>query len=115
MGYNPPLLIPKKGQNDIEKWRLVVDYRRLNDKVVNDKFFLTRLKGVLDKVGRAKFLSTLNMTSFFFYQIELDTAPRPITALSTNSGHYQYNRLPFGLKIWSNSFQRVLTIALSGL
>ena len=54
------------------------------------------------------------MTSSF-HQIELEQDSRPYTAFSTPGGHYQYTRLPFGLKISSNSFQRMLTIALSGL
>lgn len=113
--YNAPLLlVPKKGQTDLKKWRLVVDFRKLNDKIVNDKFPLTRLDDILDKLGRAKYFSTLDMTSSF-HQIELDHDSRPYTAFSTPNGHYQYTRLPFGLKISSNSFQRMLTIALSGL
>lgn len=113
--YNAPLLlVPKKGQTDLKKWRLVVDFRKLNDKIVNDKFPLTRLDDILDRLGRAKYFSTLDMTSSF-HQIELDCKSRPLTAFSTPNGHYQYTRLPFGLKISSNSFQRMLTIALSGL
>lgn len=113
--YNAPLLlVPKKGQTDLKKWRLVVDFRKLNDKIINDKFPLTRLDDILDKLGRAKYFSTLDMTSSF-HQIELDHRSRPYTAFSTPNGHYQYTRLPFGLKISSNSFQRMLTIALSGL
>lgn len=113
--YNAPLLlVPKKGQSDLSKWRLVVDFRKLNDKIVNDKFPLTRIDDILDKLGRAKYFSTLDMTSSF-HQIELDKNSRPFTAFSTPNGHYQYTRLPFGLKISSNSFQRMLTIALSGL
>lgn len=113
--YNSPLLVvPKKGSNDKKKWRLVVDYRQLNKKLVNDKFPLTRLEDVLDRIGRSKYFSTLDMTSSF-HQIPLNKESRPLTAFSTNKGHFQFKRLPFGLKISSNSFQRMLTIALSGL
>lgn len=113
--YNSPLLVvPKKSTEDTRKWRLVVDFRKLNEKIVNDKFPLTRLEDVLDKLGRAKYFSTLDMTSSF-HQIDLHENSRPLTAFSTGNGHYQFKRLPFGLKISSNSFQRMLTIALSGL
>lgn len=33
----------------------------------------------------------------------------------STSGHFQFNRLHFELKISSNSFQRMLKLALSGL
>lgn len=113
--YNAPLLlVPKKNVADKKKWRVVVDFRKLNDKIVNDKFPLTRLEDILDKLGRAKWFSTLDMTSSF-HQIELHEDSRPLTAFSTTNGYYQFKRLPFGLKISSNSFQRMLTIALAGL
>ena len=113
--YNSALLVvPKKSDGDKKKWRLVVDCRQLNKKLVNDKFPLPRIEDVLDKLGRAKFFSTLDMTSSF-HQIMLDEKSRPSTAFSTINGHYQFKRLPFGLKISSNSFQRMLTVALSGL
>lgn len=54
------------------------------------------------------------MTSSF-HQIEINPNSRQLTAFSTNTGHFQFKRLPFGLKISTNSFQRMLTIALSGL
>ena len=73
--YNAPLLlVPKKEQTDLKKWRLVVDFRKLNDKIVNEKF--TRLEDILDKLERAKYFSTLDMTSSF-HQIELDYESRP--------------------------------------
>lgn len=50
------------------------------------------------------------MTSSF-HLITLDKHSRHLTAFSTRT----FKRLPFGLKIFSNSFQRMLTIALSGL
>lgn len=113
--YNSPLLIvPKKTFQNTRKWRLVVDFRQLNKKIINDKFPLTRLEDVLDKLGRAKYFSTLDMTSSF-HQIELAQDSRKLTAFSTNTGHYQFKRLPFGLKISTNSFQRMLSVALSGL
>lgn len=48
-----------------------------------------------------------------FHQIELEKESRPLTAFSTQRGHF--TRLPFGLKIATNSFQRMLNIALAGL
>lgn len=50
-----------------------------------------------------------------FHQIPLHPKSRPLTAFSTDKGHFQFKRLPFGLKISTNSFQRMLSLALSGL
>lgn len=113
--YNSPiLLVPKKSSTGDKKWRLVVDFRQLNKKIIADKFPLPRIDEILDQLGRAKYFSTLDLASGF-HQIELDDSSKQFTAFSTNHGHYEFNRLPFGLSISPNSFQRMMTIALSGL
>lgn len=113
--YNSPiLLVPKKSESEDKKWRLVVDYRQLNKKIIADKFPLPRVDEILDQLGRAKYFSTLDLASGF-HQIELEEDSKKFTAFSTSSGHFEFNRLPFGLNISPNSFQRMMTIALSGL
>lgn len=113
--YNSPiLLVPKKSTDDKKKWRLVIDFRQLNKKILSDKFPLPRIDSILDQLGRAKYFSTLDLMSGF-HQIPLDENSKKYTAFSTQSGHYQFTRLPFGLNISPNSFQRMMTIAMSGL
>lgn len=66
--YNSPLLlVPKKSlPNSSEKrWRLVVDFRRINTKLVADKFPLPRIDDILDELGRAKYFSCLDLMSGF--------------------------------------------------
>lgn len=113
--YNSPiLLVPKKSTTDTKKWRLVVDFRQLNKRIVADKFPLPRIDDILDQLGRAKYFTTLDLMSGF-HQVELEEDSKQYTAFSTPSGHFEFNRLPFGLNISPNSFQRMMTIALSGL
>lgn len=111
---SPILLVPKKSSNDEKKWRLVVDFRQLNKKIIGDKFPLPRIDEMLDSLGRAKYFSTLDLTSGF-HQIELDENSKQFTAFSNDFGHFEFNRLPFGLNVSANSFQRMMMIALSGL
>lgn len=112
--YNSPiLLVPKKSDNN-KKWRLVVDFRQLNKKIFPDKFPLPRIDTILDQLGKAKYFSTLDLMSGF-HQIPLEDESRKYTAFSTTKGHYQFKRLPFGLNISPNSFQRMMAIAMAGL
>lgn len=111
---SPILLVPKKSTTEKKKWRLVVDFRSLNKKVLADKFPLPRIEDILDQMGRAKYFSTLDLMSGF-HQIPLEKSSRKYTAFSTEKGHYQYTRLPFGLNISPNSFQRMMAIAMAGL
>lgn len=42
--YNAPiLLVPKKSESADKKWRLVIDFRQLNKKIMPDKFPLPRI------------------------------------------------------------------------
>lgn len=109
--YNSPILLVPKKYNNEKKWRLVVDYRQLNKRLLADKFPLPRIDDILDQLGRAKYFSTLDLMSGF-HQIEIDEQSRKYTAFSfTEKGHFQFKRLPFGLNISLNSFQRMMSIA----
>ena len=110
--YNSPILLvlKKADSNKSKQWRLVVDFRMLNKRVLADKFPLPRIDAILDQLGRAKFFSVLDLQAGF-HQISLDENYRKYTAFSTQSGHYQFTRL----NISPNSFQRMMTIAMAGL
>lgn len=115
--YNSPLLlVPKKSlQGSSEKrWRLVVDYRQINKKLVADKYPLPRIDDILDQLGRAKYFSCLDLVSGF-HQIELSEESRDITSFSTQQGSFRFKRLPYGIKVAPNSFQRMMSMAFSGL
>jgi hypothetical protein len=50
-----------------------------------------------------------------YHQIELAEQDRAITAFSTKEGHWEYRRLPFGLKTAPATLQRMMNVVLSGL
>lgn len=115
--YNSPiLLVPKKSLpgNPGKRWRLVIDYRQLNKKLLADKFPLPRIDEILDELGRARFFSCLDLLSGF-HQIELDEESRDVTSFSTDQGSFRFRSLPFGLKVAPNSFQRMMSLAFAGL
>ena len=111
---SPILLVPKKSDDKTKKWRLVVDFRQLNKKILADKFPLPRIDSILDQLGRAKYFSTLDLMAGF-HQIPLEEEARKYTAFSSPDGHFHFKRLPFGLNISPNSFQRMMNIAVAGL
>lgn len=113
--YNSPVIIvPKKSLDGKPKHRMCIDYRRLNKKIIPDKFPLPRIEEILEGLGRAKFFSVMDLHSGF-HQIPLSKESRPVTAFSTESGFYQWKVLPFGINIAPASFSRMMTIAFSGL
>ena len=50
-----------------------------------------------------------------YCQIELEPGEGPKTAFSTKQGHWEYLRLPFGLKTAPATFQKMMNSVLSGL
>lgn len=111
--YNSPLwIVPKKIDNSgIKKWRLVVDYRKLNEFTKTDKFPIPHMEAILDKLGRAQYFSTLDLAKGF-HQILVQPEDREKTAFSTPFGHYEFIRMPFGLKNAPSTFQRLMNSVL---
>lgn len=86
--FNSPLIVvPKKSTDGTQKWRMCVDFRLLNRKLIPDKFPLPRIDEILDSLGRAKFFSVMDLQAGF-HQITLDKESRPYTAFSTDNGFY---------------------------
>lgn len=111
--YNSPLwIVPKKSDNSNQKkWRIVIDYRKLNENTIADKFPIPNIDTILDKVGRAQYFTTIDLAKGF-HQILVREEDRKKTAFSTPFGHYEYNRMPFGLKNAPASFQRLINSVL---
>ena len=114
--YNSPLwIVPKKADaHGNRKWRMVIDFRALNAKTVGDAYPLPNITEILDNLGKAKYFSVFDLASGF-HQIPMDPADSPKTAFSTDRGHYEYLRMPFGLKGAPATFQRLMDRVLTGL
>lgn len=114
--WNSPLLVvPKKPGKDGEKrWRVVVDFRKLNEKTIGDAYPLPRIEEILDQLGNSRYFSTLDLASGY-HQVPVDPKDREKTAFSTTFGHYEFTRMPFGLKGAPATFQRLMNYVLTGL
>lgn len=114
--YSSPLwIVPKKADSKGNKrWRMVVDFRALNEKTLGDAYPLPNITDILDQLGSSKYFSVFDLASGF-HQIPMHESDAQKTAFSTPYGHYQFNRMPFGLKNAPATFQRLMDQVLSGL
>lgn len=84
------------------------------DKTVKDKYPMPAINDVLDKIGRAKYFSALDLASGY-HQIEMAKQDRAKTAFTAVGGHYESTRMPFGLTNAPATFQRVMDNVLKEL
>jgi len=94
--------------------RLCTDFRKVNNCTVPDPFPLPRIEDLIDRVGKAKFLTKLDMTRGY-WQVPLDDHSVPISALVNPFGHFQWRYMPFGLRNARASFSRLVSKLLIGL
>jgi hypothetical protein len=106
----PILVVPKPDGSG----RLCTDFRKLNALTVPDPFPMPRVEVLIDRVGKAKFMTKLDMTKAY-WQVPLHEDSIPLTGFVTPRGHYQWRYLCFGLRNAPATFSRLIDKVLQGL
>jgi hypothetical protein len=96
---SPVILVPKKDKSI----RMCVDFRRLNQVTITEQWPLPRKDDILDGLLGSKGFSTLDLKSGY-YQVAMSPNSIAKTAFITPDGHYEFLRLPFGLKNFTFTF-----------
>ncbi|XP_037776712.1 uncharacterized protein LOC119573573 [Penaeus monodon] len=100
---SPCLVVPKADGG----LRLCTDYRKINKVTRSDSFPLPRLDDVIDGIGRARFVTKIDLLKGY-YQVELTENARRIAAFVTPDGLFEYKVMPFGLRNAPATFQRLI-------
>ena len=106
-----PLVIVKKKDGSL---RMCVDYRRLNSISKVDAYPMPRVDEMLDQLGRAKYISTMDLTKGY-WQVPVAEEDQQKTAFATPFGLFEFTRMPFGLQGAPATFQRMMDKLLNGL
>ncbi|KAL7289391.1 hypothetical protein TKK_0016591 [Trichogramma kaykai] len=114
--YNSALwVVPKKaGQDGKPRWRVVVDFRPLNEKTIAMQYPMPNIAVIFDQIGSAKYFTVIDCVSGF-HQIKMHPSDSHKTAFSTPNGHYEFLRMPFGLRNAAVEYQRAMNFTLEGL
>jgi len=102
---------PQKSLDGNPKFRFCVDFRALNAMTKFDPYPLPRLENSTSSLLGSKYFSVFDCYSGF-WQINISEEHKELTGFTVPSGHYEFNRLPFGLNNSPVKFQRLMDIVL---
>lgn len=84
--------------------RFCIDFRKLNSQSKFDAYPTPRLGDLIERVGRAQYISTLDLCKGYL-QVPLAPEARQYTAFRTPQGLFQFMVMPFGLQGAPAAFQ----------
>ena len=106
-----PVVLVKK---DDGQYRLCIDYRKVNAVTKPDNFPLPRVIDCLDKIGKAQYISKIDLLKGY-WQVPLTSRARKVSAFVTPSGSFECLVMPFGMHNAASTFQRLMCQLLNNI
>ena len=106
--YASPILFVAKKDGGL---RMCVDYRKLNDRTVKNKYPLPRIDELLDCLHGAQYFTALDLQQAY-HQVRLQPEDVHKTAFVTHKGQFEYRVLCFGLSNAPATFQALMNRVL---
>ena len=101
-------------KGEITKLRVCLDPRDLNKWIKREQHYTKTIDEVVTQLNDAKFFTLVDAKKGYWH-VPLDEASSYLTTFSTSFGRFRFTRLPFGLIVSQDVFQKQLDSALEGL
>jgi transposase InsO family protein len=107
-----PIVVVKKSNGEI---RLCADFSTgLNENLEMHQYPLPIIEDILTSLNGAKWFSQLDLADAYL-QLEVEESSKELLTIHTHRGLFQYNRLPFGVKVAPGIFQQAMDQMLVGI
>lgn len=105
--YSSPIVLVKKKYGNR---RLCIDFRKLNEKVIKDRYPLPLIEDVLENLYYATIFTALDLKNGFFH-VDIEQNSQKFTSFVTPDGQYEFKKVPLILrqcfKDLSTQFSRI--------
>ncbi|KAF0721971.1 hypothetical protein Ae201684_018793 [Aphanomyces euteiches] len=102
--WESPVLMIRKPDGSI---RFCIDYRKLNDVTIKDRYPMPRVDDLLDVLGKSKYFSTMHVASGY-WNVRMEEKSIEKTAFICKFGLYEWLVMPFGLCNAVPQFERLM-------
>ena len=92
LGGSPIIFVDKRDGTT----RLCVDYRKLNDVTIKNKYPLPKIEDLFDQMNGARVFSKIDLRTGY-HQLKIRETDIPKTAFTTRYGLFEYTVMSFGL------------------
>jgi hypothetical protein len=101
-------------KGEITKLRVCLDPRDLNKCIKREHYRTRTVDEVVSELNNAKFFTVVDAKKGYWH-VPLDEESSYLTTFNTPFGRFRFNRLPFGLVVSQDIFQKQLDTAFQGL
>ena len=100
--WQHPLVIVEKADQTL---RLCLDPKDLNKQILDDQYQIPKMEEIFDDLANKTNFSVVDLRESFF-QVPICSESAKLCTFGTPFGSYKFERLPFGIKISAEVFQK---------